>query len=78
MTMHRYRSHRCDELRQSGDTNLMIFKIEQLLSEIVRYFSLQPGDIVLTGTPEGVGKLNIQDTLSVSLNGETLANCTIA
>lgn len=67
-----------NELRQSGDTNLMIFKIEQLLSEIVRYFSLQPGDIVLTGTPEGVGKLNIQDTLSVSLNGETLANCTIA
>lgn len=67
-----------NELRQFGDTNLMIFKIEQLLSEIVRYFSLQPGDIVLTGTPEGVGKLNIQDKLSVSLNGETLANCTIA
>ncbi|WP_372769905.1 fumarylacetoacetate hydrolase family protein [Pseudoalteromonas sp.] len=66
-----------DELRQSGDTHLMIFKIEQLLAEIVQYFSLQPGDLVLTGTPQGVGRLNAGDRLALSLNSECLAEFTV-
>lgn len=41
--------------RQQGSTNLMIYQIPRILSDISKVMALQPGDIVLTGTPEGVG-----------------------
>ncbi len=42
-------------LRQEGDTSLMIYKPEEIIKEISRYFSLEDYDIVMTGTPKGVG-----------------------
>jgi 2-keto-4-pentenoate hydratase/2-oxohepta-3-ene-1,7-dioic acid hydratase in catechol pathway len=42
------------ELRQSSNTSDMVFNCRQLVSYISRYFTLKPGDIVFTGTPEGV------------------------
>ncbi|KID55420.1 5-carboxymethyl-2-hydroxymuconate delta-isomerase [Pseudoalteromonas luteoviolacea] len=56
-----------DQLRQHGETDMMIFKLGHLLKEIAQYFTLQPGDIVMTGTPQGVGKLSIGDTLALQL-----------
>lgn len=56
-----------DELRQEGDTAMMIFAIPELLVEISRTFSLQQGDIIMTGTPAGVGSLNIGDKLTMKL-----------
>ncbi len=44
-----------DELRQIADINLMINKPDVLLQEIKKYFSLENGDIIMTGTPKGVG-----------------------
>lgn len=41
--------------RQRGSTGLMIYRIPRLISEISRVMTLLPGDIVLTGTPAGVG-----------------------
>ena len=41
--------------RQQGSTNLMIYQIPRILSDISKVMALQPGDIVLTGTPAGVG-----------------------
>lgn len=43
-----------DELRQDSNTNDMIFKTKTLISHISEYMTLKPGDIILTGTPEGV------------------------
>ena len=42
-------------LRQNGSTRDMIFSVAQLVSYISRFMSLQTGDVILTGTPAGVG-----------------------
>ncbi len=56
-----------DELRQNGDTSLMLFPVYPLLVEISQAFGLQAGDVVMTGTPKGVGALQIGDKLKLSL-----------
>lgn len=56
------------ERRQTGDATLMIRGIAQMISEMSYWFSLQPGDIVLTGTPAGVGPLQVGDQLLLRLN----------
>jgi 2-keto-4-pentenoate hydratase/2-oxohepta-3-ene-1,7-dioic acid hydratase in catechol pathway len=60
-----------DEVVQFGETQDMIFSIGPLLAEISSQFTLYPGDIVLTGTPAGVGSLQSGDLLSFRL-GETV------
>jgi len=42
------------EVRQSSNTSDMVFNCAQLVSYISKYFTLKPGDIIFTGTPEGV------------------------
>ncbi len=44
-----------DELRQNANTSIMIFGVEEMLSEISHGITLEPGDIIATGTPSGVG-----------------------
>ncbi len=56
------------ECRQQGNSRDMLFSIPQLLQAISRYFTLEPGDIVLTGTPAGVGPLVSGDALMLSLD----------
>ncbi|MCG7334298.1 fumarylacetoacetate hydrolase family protein [Sporosarcina sp. ACRSM] len=71
-----------DEVRQNGNTGEMIFKIDELISEISKYATLEPGDVILTGTPAGVGKgmtppsfLKKGDTVKISIEGiGTLVN----
>ena len=58
-----------DQLRQHGDTGLLIFKLGALLAEISQNFSLMPGDVVMTGTPAGVGPLESGDQLKMTLTG---------
>jgi 2-keto-4-pentenoate hydratase/2-oxohepta-3-ene-1,7-dioic acid hydratase in catechol pathway len=57
------------ELRQRGESADMLFSIPSLLAEISTVFTLQPGDVVLTGTPAGVGPLNSGDHLTLVLDG---------
>ncbi len=57
-----------DTLRQDGFTGDMIWQIGELLAFISKIFTLEPGDIILTGTPEGVGKLNHGDHLRASIS----------
>ncbi len=52
-----------DELRQSSNTKHMIFSVPQIISYISRNFTLQPGDIISTGTPQGVGKIKPGDVV---------------
>ena len=44
------------EVRQTSNTNKMIFSIEEIISTISKGMTLEPGDIIATGTPAGVGK----------------------
>ena len=60
-----------DELRQKGDTALLLFSIAQLLCDISQAFSLEAGDVVMTGTPAGVAALSSGDQLSMTLHGKT-------
>ncbi|MFD2573058.1 fumarylacetoacetate hydrolase family protein [Spirosoma soli] len=50
--------------RQQGNTSLMLFKIDYLISFVSRYFLLQQGDILFTGTPKGVGPVQVGDRLT--------------
>jgi len=49
---------------QQGNTSDMIFKIDYLISYLSGFFTLNPGDIILTGTPEGVGPIHNGDILT--------------
>ena len=57
------------ELRQLGSTFDFIFAIPQLLSYITAAITLEPGDLVLTGTPSGVGPLAAGDQVTVAMPG---------
>ena len=57
------------ELRQHGSTADFIFGIPELLAYITAAITLEPGDLVLTGTPAGVGPLNAGDRVDVSIPG---------
>lgn len=59
-----------DELRQQGDTALLIFDIATLLAEISQVFTLEAGDVVMTGTPAGVAALQSGDQLKMTLQGQ--------
>ena len=52
-----------NEIVQSSNSSNMIWKIDDLVTEVSNYFTLKIGDILFTGTPEGVGKVNIGDVL---------------
>jgi len=57
---------------QKDNTKNMIFKIPEMLEYITKYITLQEGDIIYTGTPEGVGPIYNGDQLEASLNGNIL------
>ncbi|QWV05161.1 fumarylacetoacetate hydrolase family protein [Pseudoalteromonas shioyasakiensis] len=52
---------------QLGDTKLMLFNAEQILAEISEFMDLEDGDIIMTGTPAGVGKVAANSTFAVTL-----------
>ena len=58
--------------RQQGNTSLMLFKIDYLISFVSRYFRLQQGDILFTGTPKGVGPVQIGDTLTAYIEDKPM------
>ena len=52
-----------DEVVQSGNTKAMLWKIDELIGYVSQYFTLKKGDILFTGTPDGVGKIEENDIL---------------
>ena len=56
-----------DKVIQQGDTHFMLHKPEQILTEISEFMSLEDGDIIMTGTPSGVGEVKCGNTFTVSL-----------
>jgi 2-keto-4-pentenoate hydratase/2-oxohepta-3-ene-1,7-dioic acid hydratase in catechol pathway len=57
------------ELRQDGNTRDMMFSIDRILHHISQFCTLLPGDLIATGTPEGVGPLQNGDVVEVSVEG---------
>lgn len=69
------RTHVGGELRQDGNTRDMVRGIAELVVEITRSVTLLPGDLILTGTPAGVGAVDDGDEISISIDGlGTLSN----
>ncbi len=61
-----------NEVVQKGNTSLMLWKIDELISYVSTYFMLKKGDIIFTGTPSGVGKIVANDYLSGLLEGQEM------
>jgi 2-keto-4-pentenoate hydratase/2-oxohepta-3-ene-1,7-dioic acid hydratase in catechol pathway len=55
------------ELRQSSNTNNMIFSVERIIEYISGIMTLEPGDLIMTGTPEGVGEIKPGDVIEANL-----------
>ena len=63
------------EERQNGSTNLMVFSVPELVEYISSYTTLLPGDVILTGTPAGVGEMLPGQEVSIEIEGiGTLTN----
>ena len=60
-----------NERRQTGNTSHLIFDIGTLLTDISQVFTLEPGDVVMTGTPAGVAALKSGDQLKMTLKGQS-------
>ncbi|WP_439120145.1 fumarylacetoacetate hydrolase family protein [Marivita sp.] len=58
-----------DEVRQEGDLNQMIWKVPEMISYLSEYFELAPGDVILSGTPSGVGPVVKGDKMELSIDG---------
>ena len=56
-------------MRQEGHTSDMIFPVSKLLAYISTYFTLEEGDVVLTGTPAGVGPVAVGDLVTGGIRG---------
>jgi len=57
---------------QKGNTQHMLWKIDEIIAYVSQYFTLRIGDIIFTGTPEGVAKVNPDDVLEGFLEGKKL------
>lgn len=55
------------ETKQSGTTSMMIFNVSALVTFVSAYVTLLPGDVILTGTPSGIGPMEPGDELSVEI-----------
>lgn len=65
------------EIVQDGHSSDMIFSFDALICHISRYFTLHKGDMIFTGTPAGVGPVQISDVLEGFIEGRHLLTCHI-
>jgi 2-keto-4-pentenoate hydratase/2-oxohepta-3-ene-1,7-dioic acid hydratase in catechol pathway len=64
-----FQLHINERLVQNGNTALMLTPMLQLIAEISHFFTLLPGDVILTGTPKGVGPMHVDDKITAVLEG---------
>ncbi len=65
------------EMVQNGNTRDLIFSFDYIVEYTSKYFKLQQGDIIYTGTPAGVGPVKIGDTLEGYIEGSMMLHCVI-
>ena len=66
----KFQLYKNDELVQDGNTAHMLWKIDEIIAYISQFFTLKIGDIIFTGTPAGVGKVNPNDVLIGKIEGQ--------
>ncbi len=57
------------EVRQDSRTSDLLFNIDQLITFMTRYFTMLPGDVLLTGTPSGIGRMDPGDEYEITIEG---------
>jgi len=57
------------EIRQDDDIDQMIWKVPEIIANLSQSYRLEPGDLILTGTPAGVGTIGSGDALLVEIEG---------
>ena len=57
---------------QKGNTENMLFPVDELIAHVSKYFTLKTGDLIFTGTPAGVGKVHRDDLLELYLEGQRI------
>jgi 2-keto-4-pentenoate hydratase/2-oxohepta-3-ene-1,7-dioic acid hydratase in catechol pathway len=62
---------------QNGNTSYMLWKIDEIIEYVSKYFTLKIGDIIFTGTPAGVGKVEPEDVLTGFIENKQLLSVTI-
>ncbi|PRP67026.1 fumarylacetoacetate hydrolase family protein [Nonlabens agnitus] len=67
-----FQLYKNDVLQQDGNTSLMLWKIDELIEHISRFFTLKIGDLIFTGTPAGVSRVQENDALRGVLAGKEL------
>ena len=67
-----FRLQKNGEEVQNGSTSHMLWKIDELIEYISQYFTLKIGDVIFTGTPAGVGRVNVNDELAGFLETEQI------
>jgi len=72
-----FQLHKNGEVVQDGNTNLMLWKIDELIEYVSKYFTLKIGDIIFTGTPAGVGKVIANDKLKGYIENEEMFSITV-
>jgi acylpyruvate hydrolase len=60
------------EPKQQGNTSLMLFSFDYIISYLSRFFTLRTGDLIFTGTPKGVGPVKVGNVLSAYIENEKL------
>jgi 2-keto-4-pentenoate hydratase/2-oxohepta-3-ene-1,7-dioic acid hydratase in catechol pathway len=66
-----------EEIVQKGNTSLMLWKIDEIIEYVSKYFTLKIGDIIFTGTPAGVGKVIANDRLKGFIEDKQLFSITV-
>ena len=65
------------EEKQKGNTSLMLFNFDYIISYLSKFFTLRKGDLIFTGTPKGVGPVHIGNNLAAYIEEEIFLNCEI-
>ena len=65
------------ELKQQGNTKDMLFNIDEIISYVSTFITLKKGDIIYTGTPSGVGPINVGDVIDCSIEDKKLISLAI-
>jgi len=58
-----------EELKQHDNTSNMIYSVEKIVEYLSFYFTLEEGDLIFTGTPQGVGEVKVEDKLIAEISG---------
>jgi 2-keto-4-pentenoate hydratase/2-oxohepta-3-ene-1,7-dioic acid hydratase in catechol pathway len=56
-------------LKQDSRTSDLVFDVDHLISHLTKYFTMEPGDVLITGTPAGIGPMNPGDEYEVTIEG---------